>query len=534
MGTAVTARVSSDEVVARLARRVGRERFERYLSGSAVIECRDGGVRVAVRSPFHKAWLDRRFGGDVRQAYREAAGAEASSVRWEVSPDSFGGEGSAGAAGGSAPEAVAPSAPGVAGGPGTRGAGGEARGTRGAGGGSGDGAGGARAGGGGSSACGGITPPIPPAAACPAPSRGRANAGPRYRSGDFVVGSCNRLGWSAVEQVASDRASFRVLFVHGACGVGKTHLLHAATELASRGVPGTRRVKYVTAEKFANEYITAVQQRSVDSFRKRYRGLDLLCIDDVHFIAGKKGTQNEFLHTFEALDLGGARVVLASDEHPRLINDLRGSIVSRCLSGMVVKLETPDRVTRMEIAGRLAARRGLVLEQGAMEVLVESAPASVRELEGAVVRLDAFVRLTLGESSAGVIDAGLVRRALGATGAGSSAGPARPVRVGEILRAVCEELGVEASEVLGSSRHKRVVLARSLAAYLARQLTTLSFPEIARELARPNHSTVITACRRVATQIETGRTERLDGSLAEVSVADLFDRLRVRVSSRAA
>jgi chromosomal replication initiator protein len=349
---------------------------------------------------------------------------------------------------------------------------------------------------------------------------------------DFIVGEANRSAWSAVRAIAEDETPIStVVFLHGACGLGKTHLLQGAARRYAEVHPGAR-VRCTTAEAFTNEYIASVRHGGLKEFRARHRDLDLLCLDDVHFIGGKKGTQSEFLHTFNALGDVRARVVLASDAHPKVLREVQSSIVSRFVSGMVERLDAPDRALREKIVTMLAARRGLVLEAGAAEVLSAGAVGSVRELCGVVARVEAVVRLggSEGGAAGGVATVAMVRRALGIAG---PTGPTRPVRMEEITRAAVEELGIDVAEVYGPSRHRRAVLARSVAVCLAKEITTHSFPEIARMLRRGNHSTVVTQRKRLCAEMDRGGACRCGGELDGVRIADLYDRVRTRVLAAA-
>lgn len=462
----------------RLMGEVGADRYARYFQGAVRLESEGDGLSVLVPSEFHKRWLERQFDEAVRKVARAELGEV--SVTWSVE------------------DAV------------------EAGVTNGSMDGGKDGA---------------PTPPGAPSAP-PSPHKldhGRSGA-VRHRLEEFVVGDCNRLAHSAaMRMVEGGPGAFGVLFLHGVCGVGKTHLLQGIARRARANDPSTR-VRYTTGERFANEYIASVQNRSIESFRRRYRGVDLLCVDDLHFIAGKRGTQAEFLHTFATLDLEGARVVLASDEHPKHIRDLQESIVSRCVSGMVVGIERPDRETRRAIAERLARKRGLVLDEGAVEALASLEVGSVRELEGSVMHLEACVKLLpdVVQMHDGVVDCSLVRRVLGVR---ETARPARPFRVDEILHAACAVLDVEASEVLGPSRHRRVVIARSITAKLSKEMTTHSYPEIAKLMHRPNHSTVITAKKRIDTQIAAGDRVGGGGSASEWTLLEACERVTERVRS---
>jgi len=349
---------------------------------------------------------------------------------------------------------------------------------------------------------------------------GGGPSGRYLRLDDFIVGDSNRLAHAAAARMAQagvgDRVQtrrllgFASLFVHGECGMGKTHVLQGIAERFARLNPGAS-VRYTTAEAFTNEYITAVREGRVDAFRRNYRRLDLLCIDDVHFVSGKEATQNELLHTLDAIDLDGALVALASDEHPRQVQRLGERLVSRFMSGMVVRIEPPDPELRVRLVRALAERRGLRMDEPAARYLAErslgpSGRGSVRELEGLLVQTEAVARLLPGCAGAdGGVGLAVVSKALGLSEgerAPSANRPRRPIPVEAIADAVCKALRVGLTEFAGSGRHKRVVLARSITALLARRLTTASFPEIARATGRPNHSTIVTAHQRLARQIE--------------------------------
>lgn len=393
---------------------------------------------------------------------------------------------------------------------------------------------------------GGGKPPVRRAARDP----GGMPSGRCLRLDDFVVGDSNRLAHAAAERLAQAGRDGRVdarrslgfasLFIHGECGMGKTHLLQGIAERFARLNPGAA-VRYTTAEAFTNDYITAVREGRVDAFRRNYRRLDLLCIDDVHFVSGKEATQNELLHTLDSIDLDGALVALASDEHPRQVQRLGERLVSRFMSGMVVRIDPPDAELRLRLVSALAQRRGLRLDESAARALAErsvgpSGRGSVRELEGLIVQTEAVCRLLPGSTGAdGRVGLAVVTRALGLSEGERPVGglrPRRPIPVETIADAVCRALRVAASEFVGSGRHKRVVLARSITALLARRLTTASFPEIARATGRPNHSTIVTAHQRLARQIEAESAagasllvEQFGPEFGGVTLRGLVDRL---------
>ncbi|MEX2217487.1 MAG: DnaA/Hda family protein, partial [Phycisphaerales bacterium] len=350
-----------------------------------------------------------------------------------------------------------------------------------------------------------------------APERNRAAGAQtpplRYRLHDYMVGDANRLAFGAAERLADPATprTFSPLFIHGGCGLGKTHLLQGTAQRYREARPSAV-VRYMTAEAFTNEYIGAIRSDRLDAFRKAYRSVELLCLDDVQFLSNKTATQAELLHTFDAIDLSGAKVALASDEHPRHVRKLSDALVSRFMSGMVVRLDPPEPALRERIVAHLAARRGMALEPAAVRLIAShhaSRDGSVRDLEGVLVRLDALARLlpeSGGANEGGAIGLLLVRKCLGLQEAEAGGRLRRPVRMEAIIEEVCRTLHIEIGDFVGRGRHKRVVLARAVTTCLARALTTHSYPEIARAMGRPNHSTVITACQRITRQIERGES----------------------------
>lgn len=345
---------------------------------------------------------------------------------------------------------------------------------------------------------------------------------------EFVVGTCNRLAWSAAKQlVQEDGNSISPLFVHGACGVGKTHLLQSICKEAAKISRG--RVRFVTAEQFTNEFIASSRTGDFQRFRTRYRNLDLLAIDDIHFVASKTKTQDELLHTLDAAGLRGARLALASDEDPRHIRRLNRALANRFVAGMVVEIDRPDLDTRLAIIDRLLTARGISMTPTAINRLTSQAVGSVREIEGAVTRVSAAVKF-LSRQKQGVIGIDDVERVLRATPPTS-----HPIRVQDIVEITSKRLGLTTEDLLSSSRSTRVVLARSIAAYLGRQLTTMSFPELATALGRKNHSTVHAAARRIEKRLE--HESNSEGSVQigdeEVTVRELLDQLTWAIRSRA-
>lgn len=366
--------------------------------------------------------------------------------------------------------------------------------------------------------------------------RPRASSGRMHRLDDFVVGDCNRLAYEAAvrmaEAPAAEAASMSPLFIHGGCGMGKTHLIQGIADRFRRSHPEAR-IRVETGESFTNAYLAALQSNSIDRFRRACRRVDLLIIDDVHFLSDKRKTQEELLHTFDAAGMAGARVVLASDEHPSQIRAFSRALMSRFTAGLVARLDAPEPALREALVKALCARRGLTIDEDAAAAVGASArggagkPASVRDIEGLVTKVQAVSRLlgTHGHITRLVVDAAMSD----AGAARRLPTPARPVRLEEIISGVCSALQVSASEFRGRSRHRRIVLARWISAHLAREMTTASFPDIARAMGRPTHSTIIAACKRLADEIKQGAPSALEGELAGVPVRDLCERARTAV-----
>ncbi len=500
----------------RLGERIGSHKFGLWFDRQTTrLRVEGGSLLVDLATPYVAEWISRHFTEELDATAKEALGAEAT-VTLRVVPELFGTTdghpGQRGSDAGSA--ALEPSPRGsdgaAAGAPDSRGPDSRSPDSR-----------GLRRGDG--------RPDPDRAVLLPPPLRRPTSESRRItfrKLDEFVAGPSNQLAFDAARRLAEGApGATHLLFVHGDCGVGKTHLLQGICE-RRRAMSPRFQVRYTTAEQFTNEYLAALRDGSLEQFRKALRRLDLLAIDDIHFLSNKTATQSEFLHTMDAIDLGGSRIVLASDEHPRQIKKFSQALVSRFLSGMVVRVDRPDRQTRIVLVRRLAADRGLVLQPAAEEIVANRCVGSVREIEGALARLSAFA--TLGPLAAGSSHAAPPRQGrpgepieIGALIAErafeeeATASPAGPVRIADIVERVAARLGVEREDVLGSGRHRRVVLARSIVVYLARDLTTQSFPEIARSLGRDTHSTAHTASRRIEEMLEAGeRVETGDPSLA--------------------
>jgi chromosomal replication initiator protein len=329
-----------------------------------------------------------------------------------------------------------------------------------------------------------VVPPSPPAPRPGPPSR---------RLDDFVAGPCNRLALAAaVEMAESLGGSFNPLVIHGAIGLGKTHLMEGVAHGLRSRRPGLK-VLQVTAEGFTNGFLDALRGGALSGFRARIRGADAFVVDDVHFIAAKRATQDEFLHTFNALIARGAPVVLAADRHPRAIAKLTEELATRFLGGMVVKLDAPDASTRRAILQAKAAARGVDVPGAVLDYMAENLRASVRELEGALNCLIAHAVLT-GKR----LDLALARSALRETVRHT----ATAVGLRDVERVVCALFQIDAETLRSDARSRAATFPRMLAMYLARKHAGAAFSEIGRFFGGRNHSTVISAEKKVRSWLE--------------------------------
>ncbi len=345
-------------------------------------------------------------------------------------------------------------------------------------------------------------PPLAPVQA-PAPSPSPAATGRALRRlDDFVAGPNNRLALAAAtDLVLSGGASFNPLVIQGGVGLGKTHLLEAIAGALRAKNPGMK-VIHMTAEAFTNGFLDAMRHGTLNAFRARYRGAGALLVDDVHFLAAKRATQDEFLHTFNALVAEGAPIVLTTDQHPRQIAKLTDELSTRFLGGMVVKLDAPDLATRRAILQAKAAARGVILPEGVVSYVAEHLRASVRELEGALHSLIAHATL-----SGKKLDLALARASLRDT----IRHTARAVALKDVERAVCDLFSIDPENLKAENRARAVAYPRMLGMYLARKHTGVPYSEIGRFFGGRNHSTVIAAEKKVAGWL---RDEARNGLLA--------------------
>ena len=320
---------------------------------------------------------------------------------------------------------------------------------------------------------------------------------PRYTFETFVVGSSNRFANGAAVAVAEAPAkAYNPLFIWGGSGLGKTHLLHAAGNYAQQLQPGLR-VKYVSSEEFTNDYINSVRDDRQESFKRRYRDLDVLMVDDIQFLEGKEGTQEEFFHTFNALHQADKQIILSSDRPPKELSTLEDRLRTRFEGGLITDVQPPDLETRIAILEKKAATDGNDVERPVLEMIASQFESSIRELEGALIRATAYASLV--NEPITMDNATVALRDIIPDGNDV-------VITASIIKAVTAEyFNLDVALLTGTGRTRPVVHARQLAMYLCRELTELSLPKIGDEFGGKDHTTVIHAEKKIRQEMTENR-----------------------------
>lgn len=328
---------------------------------------------------------------------------------------------------------------------------------------------------------------------------------PNYSFENFVVGAGNRFAQAAAFAITEAPAKhYNPLFIYGRVGLGKTHLMQAVALETKRRYP-EKTVLYLSSEKFTNQLIAAIQGRSTQRFRARFRGLDLLLVDDIHFVAGKESTQEEFFHTFNTLYDAHKQIVISSDRPPREIPGLEERLISRFSWGLVTDIQPPDLETRVAILRKKLERESVRVPDEVLFLIADRIQSNIRELEGALIRVVAYASLVGGE-----VDGNLVERVLG----GTFKEERQKIGIEEVQERVAEFFGVRVADLRARRRTKSLAHARQVAMYLVRQITQCSFPEIGEYFGGRDHTTVLHGCQQI--EIEATSNEGLRETLNKI------------------
>jgi chromosomal replication initiator protein len=311
----------------------------------------------------------------------------------------------------------------------------------------------------------------------------------KYTFEAFVTGTSNRFAHAAAQAVAETPArSYNPLFIYGDAGLGKTHLLQAILNYVNAHYP-SYQVKYVSTETFLNEFVDAIRTNTPSEFKRRYREIDVLLVDDIQFMEGKEGLQEEFFHTFNSLYQANRQIVLSSDRPPDSIPTLEDRLRSRFKMGLITDIQPPDLETRMAILRKKSESESKPIDEEVLTFIAENVTDNIRELEGALIRVTAYASLN---QQALTVD--LARHALSDIIGNQQS---RPITPKLIIDKTSEMFGFTVEEIKGASRRRPLVTSRQIAMYAFRELTDLSYPAIAREFGGRDHTTVIHAVDKI-------------------------------------
>ena len=442
---------------AAVAGKVGKERFEMWFGSSSRLELDGDRLTIAVPNPFFQQWLRANFSSHIESACRETLGKQPA-LEFRVDETL------------PAPHATAVHPT------------------------NGDGD------------CNSSPPAesAPAAQAAPQPSAAtdRPNGAKQRRFADlesFVTGPSNRLAWAAAESVARQPGEVTPLLIHGSTGVGKTHLLEGIFTAVRRRDRRLTTV-YLSAEQFTTGFLEALRGSGLPSFRRKYRGVDLLILDDLQFFSGKRCTQVELLYTIDTLLREGRQLVFAADRPPAELSDLGPELTTRLASGMVCRIELPDYQTRLGIVARMARRFGMSVPEDVAQYVASRLTCHARELSGALCRLRATSLAFEKPITRAMAEESLAEMIRGSN---------RVVRLPDIERAMCEAFGLEPKTLQSGGKTKSVSHPRMLAMWLARKYTRSALSEISHYFGRRSHTTVLSAQKRVDRWLADGKSLEL-------------------------
>ncbi len=326
-----------------------------------------------------------------------------------------------------------------------------------------------------------------------APADGSVQLNPKYTFDSFIVGGGNRFAHAAALAVAESPAdTYNPLFIHGGVGLGKTHLMHAIGHYVQEQYP-EKKLLYITSENFTNELITAIQQGRNTEFRYRFRNVDILMVDDIQFIAGRDATQEEFFHTFNTLHTAGKQIILTSDRPPQEIAKLEERLSSRFAWGLIVDIKKPDIETRIAILREKVRQEHMNVPDDVLELIATHVSSNIRELEGSLIRLNAYAQLVNKPVTVEVCQEAL-REVLVQP-------KARQITAQVVMQTVSDYYDITVDDLIKQSRRREITVPRQIAMYLTRELTTMSLPQIGQSFGNRDHSTVLHACKQVESNI---------------------------------
>lgn len=321
-----------------------------------------------------------------------------------------------------------------------------------------------------------------------------SNLNAKYTFETFVIGAGNRFAHAASLAVAESPAkSYNPLFLYGGVGLGKTHLMHAIGHYVMEHNPGSR-VLYISSEKFTNEFINAIRDNRGETFRNKYRNIDVLLIDDIQFLAGKDGTQEEFFHTFNSLHEEGKQIIISSDRPPKEIPTLEDRLRSRFEWGLITDIQPPDLETRIAILRKKAKAENLDIPNEAMAYIANQIDTNIRELEGALIRVVAYSSLINQDIS--------VHLAAEALKDIIPSSRPRQITIQDIQNKVADFYGLRLEDFKARKRTKAVAFPRQVAMYLSRELTDFSLPKIGEAFGGRDHTTVIHAHEKISSSLK--------------------------------
>lgn len=334
----------------------------------------------------------------------------------------------------------------------------------------------------------------------------------KYTFDSFVVGNSNKFAHAACYAVAESPATaYNPLFIYGGVGLGKTHLMHAIAHRIFEKYP-FYKIKYITSEQFTNELITAIQTDNTSNFRQKYRGIDVLLIDDIQFLASKERTQEEFFHTFNTLYNGNRQLIISSDRPPKNIPTLEDRLRSRFEWGLIADIQIPDLETRIAILRKKAKNDNLQIPNEVINYIAAGIDSNIRELEGALIRLVAYAKITNEPLNMETTEAALK----------DIMPPPKPrnITIESIQNEVCNYYDIKLLDMMSNKRSREIVLPRQIAMYLARHFTDASFPLLGDQFRR-DHTTVIHACEKIEKKL-----------LKDVKLKEHIEELMEKISPR--